>query len=136
MSGGERQKTILVVDDYEDLRQMTHLALEKFGYKVVEAANGEDAVELAQAQLPDLILMDLSMPHLDGFGAIHRIRRQLGLRDVPVIAFSAHTAREVRDDALAAGCCEFLTKPVNLEVLRAAVERCFHHDAAESCARS
>src|ERR1700750_2940592 len=122
MSGGERQKTILVVDDYEDLRQITHLALETFGYKVVEAANGEDAVELAQTELPDLILMDLSMPHLDGFGAIHRIRRLLGLRDVPVIAFSAHTAPEVRDDALAAGCCEFLSKPVNLEVLRAAVE--------------
>ena len=63
------------------------------------------------------------------------MRRLLGLRDVPVIAFSAHTAREVRDDALAAGCCEFLTKPVNLEVLRAAVERCLFTGAAESSAR-
>jgi two-component system cell cycle response regulator DivK len=136
MSGGERRKTILVVDDYEGMRQAAHLALETLGYRVVEAANGEEAVELAQAELPDLILMDLSMPRLDGFGAIHRIRRLLGLRDVNVIALSAHTAQEVREDALAAGCREFLTKPVNLEVLRAAVERCLPADAAESPARN
>jgi CheY-like chemotaxis protein len=136
MSDGERRKTIMVVDDYEVMRQATHLALETLGYRVVEAANGEEAVELAQAELPDLILMDLSMPHLDGFAAVQRIHRLLGLRDVPVIAFSAHTAKDVREDALAAGCREFLTKPVNLEVLRAAVERCLHPDAAEGLAQT
>lgn len=134
MSVGEQLKTVMVVDDYEDLRQLTHLALETLGYRVVEATNGEEAVELAQAELPDLILMDLSMPHLDGFAAIHRIRRLLGLRDVPVIAFSAHSATDVREDALAAGCCEYMTKPVNLDVLKAAVERCI--GAAEDLARS
>lgn len=126
----------MVVDDYEGMRQAAHLALETLGYRVVEASNGEDAVELAQAELPDLILMDLSMPHLDGFGAIHRIRRLLGLRNVPVIAFSAHTAKEVREDALAAGCREFLTKPVNLEILKAAVERCLGPDVPEGLARN
>jgi CheY-like chemotaxis protein len=136
MSDGERRKTIMVVDDYEGMRQATHLALETLGYRVVEAANGEEAVELAQAELPDLILMDLSMPHLDGFAAVQRIHRLLGLRDVPVIAFSAHTAKEVREDALAAGCREFLTKPVNLEVLRAAVERCLDPSAAEGLAQT
>jgi CheY-like chemotaxis protein len=134
MSVGEQLKTIMVVDDYEDLRQLTHLALETLGYRVVEATNGEEAVELAQAEMPDLILMDLSMPHLDGFAAIHRIRRLLGLRDVPVIAFSAHSATDVREDALAAGCCEYMTKPVNLYVLKAAVER--YIGAAEDLARS
>ena len=133
---GEHQKTIMIVDDYEDMRRVTHLALETLGYRVVEAANGEEAVELAQAELPDLIIMDLSMPHLDGFAAIHRIRRLLGLRDVSVIAFSAHTAQEVRDDALAAGCREFLPKPVNLEILRAAVERCLRRGAPEGLAQS
>jgi CheY-like chemotaxis protein len=136
MSGGERRKTIMVVDDYEGMRQATSLALKSLGYRVVEAANGEEAVELAQAEMPDLILMDLSMPHLDGFGAIHRIRRLLGLRDVAVIALSAHTAQEVREDALAAGCREFLTKPVKLEVLKSTVERCLLADAAESSARN
>lgn len=135
MYGGEQLKTIMVVDDYEGIRELTHLALEKFGYRVVEAASGEEAVELAQAEMPDLIIMDLSMPRLDGFAAIQRIRRLLGLRNVNIIAFSAHTAPEVRNDALAAGCCDFLPKPVNLEVLRAAVERCFRHDAPEGLAR-
>jgi CheY-like chemotaxis protein len=136
MGGDEHQKTIMVVDDYEDMRRITHLALEHDGYRVVEAANGEEAVELAQAEMPDLIIMDLSMPNLDGFEAIHRIRRLLGLRDVNVIAFSAHTAREVREDALAAGCCEFLQKPVNLEVLKAAVERCLRRGAPEGLAQN
>lgn len=136
MNGGERRKTIMVVDDYEDMRRVTHFALESLGHRVVEAASGAEAVELAQAELPDLIIMDLNMPNLDGFEAIHRIRRLLGLRDVAVIAFSAHTAREVRDDALAAGCREFLPKPVDLEVLKAAVERCLGCDAPEGLARS
>jgi CheY-like chemotaxis protein len=136
MSVGEQLKTIMVVDDYEDLRRTTHMALEAFGYRVVEAASGEEAVELAQAEAPDLILMDLSMPHLDGFAAIHRIRRLLGLRDVPVVAFSAHSEEDVREDALAAGCCEFMTKPVNLNILKATVERCIGAGAAEDLARS
>lgn len=136
MSGGERHKTIMVVDDYEDMRRVTHFALESFGYRVVEAASGEEAVELAQKELPDLIIMDLSMPNLDGFEAMHRIRRLLGLRDVSVIAFSAHTAQEVRDDALAAGCREFLPKPIDLDVLKAAVERCLVHDTPEELAQS
>lgn len=136
MSGSGQFKTILVVDDYEDLRRTTHMALEALGYRVVEAANGEEAVELAQSELPDLILMDLSMPHLDGFAAIHRIRRLLGLRDVPVVAFSAHSADEVREDALAAGCCEFVTKPVSLDILKATVERCIGAGAVEDLARS
>jgi len=136
MSGGEHLKTILVVDDYEDLRRTTHLALETLGYRVVEASNGEEAVEVAQAELPDLILMDLSMPHLDGFAAIHRIRRLLGLRDVPVVAFSAHSAKDVRDDALAAGYCEFVMKPASLETLKSTIERCLGLGAVEDIARS
>jgi CheY-like chemotaxis protein len=136
MGGDEQRKTIMVVDDYEDMRRVTCLALKQAGYRVVEAASGAEAVELAQAELPDLIIMDLSMPQLDGFEAIHRIRRLLGLRDVSVIAFSAHTAQEVRDDALAAGCREFLPKPVNLEVLKAAVERCLRCGVPEGLAQS
>jgi CheY-like chemotaxis protein len=135
MSSDEQRKTIMVVDDYEDLRQITHMALESLGYRVVEAASGEEAVELAQTELPDLIIMDLNMPHLDGFAAIHRIRRLLGLRDVPVIAFSAHSAKDVREDALAAGCREFITKPVNFDILKATVERCIGAGAAEDLAR-
>jgi CheY-like chemotaxis protein len=124
MGGGVReQKTVLIVDDYDEVREMTRRVLETSGYRVLEAASGVEAVKVAQAESPDLILMDLSMPNMDGFATIHQIRRLLGLRDVPVIAFSAHTAPEVRADALAAGCLEFITKPVPLEKLKSAVER-------------
>jgi CheY-like chemotaxis protein len=124
MGGGVReQKTVMVVDDYDDVRAVTKRALESFGYRVLEAASGAEAVRLAQAESPDLILMDLSMPNMDGFATMHQLRRLLGLRDVPVIAVSAHTAREVREDALAAGCRDFITKPVHIERLRSAVER-------------
>jgi CheY-like chemotaxis protein len=125
MSGGfgELRKKVLVVDDYDDLRAVTKRALEGCGYTVFEAENGEEAISLAQSALPDLILMDLSMPNLDGFTAIHRIRRLLGLGDVPIIAVSAHAAKEVREDALAAGCREFLLKPVSHERLTQAVAR-------------
>ena len=117
------QKKVLVVDDYDEIRLVTRRALESFGYEVIEASNGAEAVKMAQKETPDLILMDLSMPKMDGFATIHRLRRLLGLRDVPVIAVSAHTAREIREDALAAGCSDFITKPVRLEKLKSALER-------------
>ncbi len=118
-----RQKTILVVDDLEDVRALIREALERYGHRVVEAADGAEAVALAQSVLPDLILMDLSMPTLDGFAAVHRIRRLFGLGDVPIIALSAHAAQEVREDALAAGFCDYLVKPVDIAWLAAAVAR-------------
>jgi CheY-like chemotaxis protein len=101
-----------------------------FGNKVIEAASGEEAVAAAQSMTPDLILMDLSMPNMDGFATIHRLRRLLGLREVPIIALSAHTAKEVREDALTAGCREFITKPVNLEELKAVVACHLAQDAS------
>ena len=122
-SGESGQKTVLVVDDYDDVRLVTRRALESFGYRVLEAASGAEAVKVAHADSPDLILMDLSMPAMDGFATIHQLRRLLGLRLVPVIAVSAHTAKEIRADALAAGCCDFITKPVQIEKLKSVVER-------------
>jgi CheY-like chemotaxis protein len=123
MGGGlNDQKTVLVVDDYDEIRLVTRKALESFGYNVIEASSGAEAVRVAQEQSPDIILMDLSMPKMDGFATIHQMRRLLGLRDVPIIAVSAHAARQIREDALAAGCRDFVTKPVELEKLRAAVE--------------
>jgi CheY-like chemotaxis protein len=122
-SGASEQKTVLVVDDYDEIRLVTRRALESFGYRVLEASSGTEAVRVAQADSPDLILMDLSMPAMDGFATIHRLRKLLGLRDVPVIALSAHSAREIREDALAAGCRDFITKPVCMEKLKSTVER-------------
>ncbi len=121
--GKARQRTILVVDDFDAMRALIRKALELDGHLVVEAADGVEAVALAQSVQPDLILMDLSMPTLDGFAAVHRIRRLFGLGDVPIIALSAHAAQEVREDALAAGFCDYLVKPVDIAWLAAAVAR-------------
>lgn len=122
-SGEVALKTVLIVDDYDDVRLLTRRALEAFGYRVLEAASGAEAVRVAQDESPDLILMDLSMPAMDGFATIYQIRKLLGLRDVPVIAVSGHAAREVREDALAVGCREFISKPIRIELLKSAIER-------------
>ncbi|MCA1635210.1 MAG: response regulator [Acidobacteria bacterium] len=129
---GFRRKTVLVVDDYDGARRITARALEMFGYRAVEAAGGEEAVELARREMPDLILMDLSMPNLDGFAAMYSIRRLIGLRDVPFIIVSAHTSPEIHADALAFGCADFITKPFELEILRAAIVRQLERDDATS----
>lgn len=126
--------TVMVVDDYDEVREVTRAALESHGYRVLEATGGEEAVELARLETPDLILMDLSMPQLDGFTAIHRIHRLAGLHDVPIIAFSGHTAPEIRADALAAGCRDFITKPISLKRLITTVERHLRPDGDASAA--
>ncbi|HYP52532.1 MAG TPA: response regulator [Pyrinomonadaceae bacterium] len=106
------------MDDYESLRELLRAMLTTLGCHVVLAADGAEAVETARRERPQLILMDLVMPALDGFAAIHRIRRQAGLQNVPIVAMSGHTSPGVRADALAAGCLDFLTKPVDYERLK------------------
>ncbi len=106
-------RTILVVDDFEDIRSMMHLWLERHGYRVVEASSGEEAVKVARRERPDLILMDVSMPGGDGLNAATRIRKLEGLHDVPIVVVSANGTEYYRDAAFAAGCSEYLVKPVD-----------------------
>ena len=118
----EREKakpaqTVMVAEDYEETRHMLKLALELEGYRVLEADNGRDACEMARRLRPDLIVMDLTLPVLDGFAATRRIREEEGLRDVPIIAITAHGTPEYRHKALAAGCSEYFTKPVDVNRL-------------------
>ena len=101
----------MVVDDFDDTRLMMKLWLEKKGYRVVEAENGDDAVRIAASERPNLIIMDLEMPVVDGLSATRRIRSLELLSDVPVIAVSAYGADEYRDRALQAGCNEYVSTP-------------------------
>jgi CheY-like chemotaxis protein len=110
---GKPGATIMVVDDEEDIRYMMRVLLEEDGYRVLEAENGQRALEIAQSVYPDLILMDLSMPVLDGFAATRRLRELSKLGDVPIIAITAHDTPEHRTNASAAGINEYLTKPVD-----------------------
>ncbi|MGB8508224.1 MAG: response regulator [Pyrinomonadaceae bacterium] len=108
---------VLVVEDFEDNRFMMRRLLEMSGYQVLEAVNGQEAVEMAHEKAPDIILMDLSLPKLDGLAATRRIREHDGLKKVPIIAVSAHDTADFHADALAAGCNEYVTKPIDFDQL-------------------
>ena len=96
---------------------MMRRLLEMSGYQVVEAVNGQEAIEVARRERPDLILMDLSLPLLDGLAATRHIRGQEALRQVPIVAVSAHDTADFHAEALAAGCDEYITKPIDFEQL-------------------
>lgn len=118
-----RTRTVLVVDDTADVRELVALQLRALGYDVIEAADGREAVELAHLVCPGLILMDLSMPVLDGFEATRRIRGLAKTRDVPVVAVTAFRDEDTRRRALEAGCVDFVGKPVDFEALDGVLRR-------------
>ena len=116
-------RTVLVVDDHEDIRQLIRMSLQMRGCRVVEATNGKEAVELAVRVSPRLILMDLSMPVLDGYEATRQIRARPELSDVPIVAVSAYCDAHNRQEALAAGCVECVSKPVDFDMIDGLLER-------------
>ena len=119
MSNNGTLATVMVVEDFEDNRFMMRRLLEMSGYHVLEAVNGQEAVEIARRERPNLILMDLSLPLLDGLAATRRIRQEESLRDVPIVAVSAHDTADFHADALAAGCNDYVTKPIDFDQLEA-----------------
>jgi two-component system cell cycle response regulator DivK len=119
----QEKQVLLVVEDFEDSRFMLRRLLEIAGYRVVEASDGEQAVELAGQKRPALILMDLSLPKLDGLAATRKIRQHQTMGKVPILAVSAHDAPESRIEALEAGCDEYVTKPIDFDNLNALLKR-------------
>lgn len=113
----ESRPTVLVVEDFEDNRFMMRRLLEMSGYRVVEAVNGSQAVDMAESESPDIILMDLSLPVLDGLAATRRIRERNGAGRTPIVAVSAHDSADFHAEALAAGCNEYVTKPIDFDQL-------------------
>jgi two-component system cell cycle response regulator DivK len=107
----KRKRTILIVDDFDDTRLLLRTWLEKKGYQVIEAENGNQAVARAEENEPDLIIMDVEMPELDGLAATRKIRQIKRLRRVPIVAVSAYGADQFRDNALAVGCNEYVSTP-------------------------
>ena len=104
---------VLLVEDTEDNRSMMRRLLEMSGYQVLEAVNGEEAVRTAEQSRPHIILMDLSLPLIDGLAATRQIRQLATSRDVPIIAVSAHDTADFHSEALAAGCDAYITKPID-----------------------
>jgi two-component system cell cycle response regulator DivK len=118
-----KSPAIMVVDDYEDTRRVVRWMLEQEGYRVIEAVNGREAVDVAVRERPDLILMDLAMPQLDGFDAIRSVRELAELRSVRIIAVTAYDMAEARDKARVAGCDEYLSKPIDFIRLNVLLEK-------------
>lgn len=117
MKEQDGQVTLLLVEDTEDNRFMMRRLLEMTGYRVVEAMNGEEAVKLAAKELPQLILMDLSLPVIDGLAATRLIRKLPELGNTPIIAVSAHDTSDFQSEALEAGCNSYITKPIDFNEL-------------------
>jgi CheY-like chemotaxis protein len=118
--------TVLVVEDATDSREFVRLILEAVGYRVLEAENGVVAVDTAQREQPDAILMDMSLPLMDGCQATRLIRQSPMLRTTPIIAFTAYNQWDWRSRAILAGCNDFLTKPVKTKVLLEVLSRHLH----------
>jgi CheY-like chemotaxis protein len=114
--------TILIVEDNEMNRDMLSRRLERKGYDVLLAVNGEIGLEVARANTPDLILMDMSLPVVDGWEATRRLKADDRLEHIPVIALTAHAMASDRDNALEAGCDDYDTKPIELPRLLAKIE--------------
>lgn len=105
---------VLLVEDNEMNRDMLSRRLVRNGYDVVIAVNGQEGVDMASSERPDLILMDMSLPVLDGWEATRRIKADPATASIPVVALTAHAMDSDREKALAAGCDDFDTKPIEL----------------------
>src|SRR5215472_6145122 len=122
-SSGRPAPLILVVDDFEDNRAMYAEYLSYSGYRVAQASNGEEAVELAQRLRPDVVVMDLSLPIMDGWEATRRLKADDRTKHIPVLAVTGHALTGVSNDAKAAGCDGFITKPCLPEDLVAEIKK-------------
>ena len=113
---------ILLVEDNETNRKMLSRRLVKRGYDVVLAVDGESGLAMAESEAPDLILMDMSLPILDGWEATRRLKAAPATRHIPVIALTAHAMSSDRDKAFAVGCNDYDTKPIELDRLLEKIE--------------
>jgi len=119
------KKQILVAEDFEDCRLLMTLYLRQLGYAVTEAGNGEEALERVKFNRPDLILMDISMPRMNGLEALSVLKGNPDTRDIPIVIMTAHVQRSQTNDALRAGAVDVIFKPFNLLQLGNALGRYF-----------
>ena len=117
-----RDLRLLLVEDVEDTRLFMRLELEDLGFIVFEAADGKGAVEIARKEMPDVVLMDLSLPQVDGFEAAKLIRKHKGLESILIIAVTAHHEQDFRAGAQASGFDAYVTKPIDVAWLKELID--------------
>lgn len=127
---GKKVPKVLVVDDHADTRRVMRWMLEQRGYRVTEASDGQEVVAIALRERPDLILMDLSMPGLDGFEAMRGVRGHQELRGIPAVAVTGRDTANSRDGAESAGFAYYLSKPIDYIRLGVVIERLLGNSAA------
>ncbi len=110
-------KKILIVDDNQDSRELAVKVLKNRGYQMIEASDGEEALEKALAEKPDLILMDISIPKINGYEVTRRLKSQADFKATPIIALTAHAMKGDKEKALEAGCDGYISKPINVHEL-------------------
>ena len=126
------QPLVLVVEDYQDAREMYAAYLQFSGYDVAEAANGVEAIEKARELLPDIVLMDLALPRMDGWEATRRLKSDPKTKDIPVVALTGHALAGHAEGAREAGCDAFVTKPCLPDALVAEIKRLLDSQPAKS----
>ncbi len=120
---------ILIVEDNADLLQVLQLQLEDRGYETILASNGKQAVDFAAAQVPDLILMDIRMPEMDGFQATRLIRQNPKTRSIPILAVTVLETHEERELCLQSGCDDYIPKPFTFSLLFSHIEKLLKQDS-------
>ena len=123
MTESNKNPLVLVVEDYQDAREMYAAYLQFSGYRVAEATNGLEAIEQANALMPDIILMDLALPKMDGWEATRRLKLQESTRHIPIVALTGHALAGHAEGARQAGCDSFVTKPCLPDALVAEIKR-------------
>jgi CheY-like chemotaxis protein len=132
-------KRILVAEDRPASLELIRTVLESAGYEVIQAADGQEAVEKASGNPVDLVLLDLQMPKMDGFGVLAHLRRDAKFAKIPIVALTASAMHGDRERALAAGFSSYIAKPIDLTALRSEMERligaegCFGASERKSC---
>ena len=121
-------KTILVAEDREVSRELARTLLEHSGYVVLEATNGAEAVELARAKLPDLVLLDLQMPIKNGFEVLRELRSDARFRSTPIVALTASAMMGDKEKALLEGFTAYLTKPLRISTVRRELARLLNEE--------
>ena len=115
-------ESVLVVDDNSDLRRILRVALEFYGYRVLEAENGRTAIQMVLSENPDLILLDLTLPDVEGTSVAETLKKNSETAFIPIIGCSAYLGTEWREKALGAGMDAYLEKPISLDEIAAAIE--------------
>jgi len=110
-------KKILIVEDNQDSRELVVKILKNRGYQLIEAVDGEDALEKAITESPDLILMDISIPKIDGYEVTRMLKSRKEFKYTPIVALTAHAMKGDREKAMESGCAGYITKPINIHEL-------------------